>query len=59
MFNIMPRKYKKKLLNENTIEEQIEENLKPIYLINKFKKEQATKINKITQDFLNNNFISF
>ena len=59
MFNIMPRKYNKILLNENTIEEQIEENLKPIYLINKFKKEQATKINKITQDFLNNNIISF
>jgi hypothetical protein len=59
MFNIMPRKYKKKLLNENTIEEQIEENLKPIYLINKFKKEQAIKINEITKDFLNNNIISF
>jgi hypothetical protein len=55
----MPRKYKKKLLIENASDDQIEENLKPIYLINKFKKEQATKINKITQDFLNNNIISF
>ena len=59
MFYIMPRKYKKKLLIENASDDQIEENLKPIYLINKFKKEQATKINKITQDFLNNNIISF
>ena len=59
MFFIMPRKYKKKILIENTSDEQIEENLKPIYLKNKFKIEQATKINQITQDFLKNNIISF
>jgi hypothetical protein len=30
-----------------------------IYFTNKFKQEQALKINQITQDFLNNNIISF
>ncbi len=54
----MPRRKKKQII-QTTTDEQNVENLKPIYFTNKFKQEQALKINQIKQDFLNNNIISF
>ena len=53
----MPRKSKKDIINNNTLDE--EEINKPVYIINKYKAEQNIKINQITKQFLLNNIIDF